>query len=219
MSSGIYAIISPSGKRYIGSAVNFKNRWQEHIRQLRKGIHHSPALQRAFVKYGEVAFQFSILEECAREQLLSFEQKHIDAWPFDQLYNICPSAGSALGVKRSAATRARISASKKGQPGWAHTAESRKRVADANRKRTLSEATRAKIAASRSGKSLTEAQRIGLGASRRTSGYNGVSYDKAQKKWTAYAQVEGRRKYFGSFATAELANAYRLYCLATLGVA
>ena len=53
ISSGIYTITSPSGNQYVGSASSFGSRWGRHLSDLRKGIHHSAQLQRAFNKYGE----------------------------------------------------------------------------------------------------------------------------------------------------------------------
>ena len=65
---GIYAITSPSGKQYIGSARSFRERWQKHLKDLRNGKHHSPGLQHAFNKYGESALRFdkiAIYRQCA----------------------------------------------------------------------------------------------------------------------------------------------------------
>lgn len=53
-----------NSKSYIGSTKSFKKRVRRHLRDLRKGKHHSIYLQRAYNKYGEENFIFSILEEC-----------------------------------------------------------------------------------------------------------------------------------------------------------
>lgn len=106
--SGIYEIRNLiNGKRYIGSAVQFRKRWAEHRRDLKKERHHSAALQRAWLKYGPSSFQFSIIEFCPPEQLIAREQVHIDV---ASDYNICKTAASTLGVKPSAETRAKLSA-------------------------------------------------------------------------------------------------------------
>ena len=105
MASGIYKITNTTnGKVYVGSAVNFNNRWKEHVRELRKGKHHSSALQNAWNKYGEDNFEFSIIEECERTRkvLLGREQYWIDT--LDSVangYNIAKTAGSQLGMKQS----------------------------------------------------------------------------------------------------------------------
>ena len=105
MASGIYKITNTTnGKVYVGSAVNFNNRWKEHLRELRKEKHHSSALQNAWNKYGEDNFEFSIIEECERTRkvLLGREQYWIDT--LDSVangYNIAKTAGSQLGMKQS----------------------------------------------------------------------------------------------------------------------
>jgi group I intron endonuclease len=105
MASGIYKITNTTnGKVYVGSAVNFDTRWKEHARELRKGTHHSSALQNAWNKYGEENFEFSIIEECERTRkvLLGREQYWMDT--LDSVakgYNIAKTAGSQLGMKQS----------------------------------------------------------------------------------------------------------------------
>lgn len=61
-----------------------------------------------------MAFQFLILEECAREVLLDREQFYIGK--FNAVhggYNVLPIAGSSIGQKRTDETRAKISANVK----------------------------------------------------------------------------------------------------------
>lgn len=105
LKSGIYRITNKAnGKIYIGSAVNFSQRWGMHLHQLRKGSHHSVLLQRAFNKYGEESFLFEKILLCEKSELIFYEQIKLDEYkPYDPLigYNICTNAGSSLGVKMS----------------------------------------------------------------------------------------------------------------------
>jgi hypothetical protein len=98
MVSGIYKIThKDSGKLYIGSAQNISIRWGFHKRALRKKKHHSPLLQRSWDKYGEDAFEFSVIVWCERDQLLKVEQHYIDLYQsYEPLrgFNICRFAGS-----------------------------------------------------------------------------------------------------------------------------
>jgi hypothetical protein len=100
--SGIYQIACvPTGKIYVGSAVNMKKRWYEHRRALRKGCHRNPYLQNAWAKYGEANFEFSILELAPVEHLTQAEQEWITSSGCidkDIGFNICETAGSPGGT-------------------------------------------------------------------------------------------------------------------------
>lgn len=114
MPSGIYEIVNKSnGKRYIGSAVNIDRRFNEHRSKLRRGVHHSVILQRAWNKNGEESFTFSTLVLCAKDELIAFEQGCIDA--FAPMYNVCPTAGSSLGRALSVATKEKIAVKARGR--------------------------------------------------------------------------------------------------------
>lgn len=105
--SGVYAFTSPSGGRYVGSAVDIVRRRNQHLVALRRGTHCNPVLQKAFNKYGESNIKFEILMRCAREEVVATEQQFIDS--LKPRYNIAKVAGSTLGTKRTAEQRARRS--------------------------------------------------------------------------------------------------------------
>ena len=109
MRSGIYQITNQTnGKRYIGSAVNIRKRWTNHLFALRHQQHPNRHLQAAFDKYGETAFVFSTLEHIENAlQLIPREQYFLDMLKPE--YNISPTARSALGVRRSPETRKKMS--------------------------------------------------------------------------------------------------------------
>lgn len=132
MKSGIYEIVSPSGRRYIGSAVNINRRWTRHRTELKGGYHGNAPLQRAADKYGLSGLQFNLLLVCRPDDLLMYEQLTIDGLMPE--YNLAPIAGSSLGIKR--------------------TEEFKRKVSDAGRRRIVSEETRAKIGAAHRGKKL-----------------------------------------------------------------
>lgn len=96
---GIYSITNTvSGKVYIGSTVDFDTRWAYHRSRLRCNKHDNSYLQRSWDKYGECAFEFSILE-CLDdfEKLIEVEQFWMDAYREEgrELYNIGKCAYSA----------------------------------------------------------------------------------------------------------------------------
>lgn len=110
--SGIYEIVNlVNGKRYVGSAVDTRKRWQDHRSYLRRGAHHCHILQKAWRKYGEAAFEFRVLEICDPSELIVREQAAIDILKPE--YNICPLAGSSRGVRHTAEARANMSAAQK----------------------------------------------------------------------------------------------------------
>lgn len=116
--SGIYCIrCTQNGKVYIGSAVWVAKRWRGHREALRNGAHHSPLLQRAWNKYGEEAFEFSVLMACEKGDLITVEQSFIDRFRSadrNHGFNINPVAGSNLGRKFTAEQRKRMSAARLG---------------------------------------------------------------------------------------------------------
>ena len=112
--SGIYSITHiPTGKVYIGSAVNIGKRWLNHLNDLRKGIHHSKHLQHAWNRYGEGSFLFSMLELVPDiDSLVKVEQDWLDVYQsYDDRcgYNLCEIAGNRLGQRHSEYTKAVIS--------------------------------------------------------------------------------------------------------------
>ena len=64
MGRGIYKINNViNNKFYVGSAVDLKRRKTRHFSELRTGKHKNRHLQAAWVKYGEQAFVFVVVEE------------------------------------------------------------------------------------------------------------------------------------------------------------
>ena len=113
--SGVYEIVNiVNGKRYIGSAYRVSKRWDTHKYQLRGGVHHSRALQRAWNKYGEAKFEFRLLLICGRDMCRFYEQRCLDS--FAPAYNIALVASAPMaGRKHSDATRAAMSSASKGR--------------------------------------------------------------------------------------------------------
>ncbi len=108
MNTGIYEIVNTvNGKRYVGSSVNLRKRWDGHRFKLRKGAHHSPYMQASWNKYGEASFVFRPLLICDQANLLVYEQILIDGMRPE--FNVLQTAGSRLGAKSSKETRDRLS--------------------------------------------------------------------------------------------------------------
>lgn len=126
--SGIYKIQNKiDGKFYIGSAVCLKRRWMDHRKLLRKAKHFNRHLQFAWDKYGESSFEYLVVEECSKEDLIKTEQSHIDK-NIGRIYNLNLVANSQMGKEVTQATRDKISAANKGR---IVTDEHRKALSDA----------------------------------------------------------------------------------------
>lgn len=75
--SGIYAIKNKTNNKiYIGSSKSVYYRWkQQHKPELIKNKHYNKYLQNAWNKYGEMEFEFKVIEEC-KESMLDEREGH-----------------------------------------------------------------------------------------------------------------------------------------------
>lgn len=170
--SCIYKIqsISHPERCYIGSAIDIKERWARHYKDLKRGCHHSIKMQRHYDKYGKEDLVFSILISCDTNNLIENEQFFIDV--YNPYFNTCKKAGSLLGCRWTVSdeTKKKISEIKKGQIPWnkgktglyKHSEESLKKMSIAQKGnkssvgRILSKGTKDKIRIAHLGKKLTE---------------------------------------------------------------
>lgn len=121
----IYAIRNRvNGHAYIGSTNGYKARWQTHRSTLRRKIHHSFVLQRAWDKYGEDAFEFKILLVCPSELRVFYETRLITL----ETYNV-------LRTPKESGVRG----------GWTHSAEFKAKMSALHKGKQLSEEHRAKL--------------------------------------------------------------------------
>lgn len=116
--SGIYQILNTWTEIfYIGSAIDLNSRWSQHKWELKNNRHGNTYLQRSWNKYGELSFEFILIEVCPKEKLIECEQSWIEklnACDKSIGYNMRPRAASNLGIKWTDAHKAKISASKRG---------------------------------------------------------------------------------------------------------
>lgn len=158
MVSGIYAIVNiVNDKIYVGSAVNFSERWRLHNLALSKNKHHNRHLQAAYNKYGKDSFIFVVIEY-TKVWLLEREEHWIntlDSTNIEIGYNICKATRNRHGVKISEETRVKLIASHLRNK---HSEETKARMSESkigntiNNGRKWSAETVAKRAASNTGK-------------------------------------------------------------------
>lgn len=108
--SDIYAIKNlVNNKMYIGSSKSAIRRKYFHFYQLKKGIHHSSHLQRAYDEYGKDMFSFYILEECEepirKERELFYIEKY-NCFHRDYGYNVYEPNGDKFACSKE--TKAKL---------------------------------------------------------------------------------------------------------------
>lgn len=149
MTSGVYQILNTvNGKCYVGSSVRIEKRWLTHKSNFNMGTHPSKKLSNAVAKYGILAFEFSVLEECQPECVLAREEHWIAVKNATAKgYNTRFVPYSNLGIKVSDETKAKQSVASKGRK---HTPETiaRQSAAQSNR----SDETRKKQSEAQKGK-------------------------------------------------------------------
>jgi group I intron endonuclease len=173
MTAGIYRIVARrEGKPelfYIGQAIDLDRRERDHFRHLRSGRHDNPRLQAVFDKYGEAIFVFERILICSGDTLANYEQNILDFYVDTvgrHLLNICQKCvTSSAGVRRSADTRARMSAAKKGKPGRLWSIESRLKVSSTKKGIPPSAATIKAGIEARTGSSASTITRARMSAS------------------------------------------------------
>jgi group I intron endonuclease len=75
---GVYKIENAlNNKMYIGQSIDVHSRWGYHIRALNNGTHYNDHLQRAWNKYGQDNFVFSVIERCSELDLDNKEMYYI----------------------------------------------------------------------------------------------------------------------------------------------
>ena len=143
MVAGIYRLFcTVSGKSYVGQSVNVARRVEGHFKGLHEDRHPNTHLQRSFNLHGHDAFSCEILEYCDKEMLAEREQYWIDHYGFENLYNMCPAAGSSAGLKHSDEARRNMSEAHKGKT---HSEKTCQRIGEAHKGKKYSDETRQRI--------------------------------------------------------------------------
>jgi group I intron endonuclease len=190
VASGIYAIRNKTnGKVYIGSSVSISRRWAGHRCGLRRGHHHAPRLQRAWLKYGEAAFDLVVLEYCARECLQATEQAWIDALRAadpSHGYNQSREANTRLKLGHivTPETRAKLAEFQRSRAGWKHSEEALAKISAASSQQMSTQDNRARVAILHLAHKADFRERISLNHPRR-------KLDEAQARSVKARLMEG----------------------------
>jgi group I intron endonuclease len=146
--TGIYKIQSKliPDRIYIGSALDIKQRWRNHLSALRKNRHHSGKLQNHYNKYGESDLVFFIISVCSEIDLLTFEQFYLDS--ISPYFNILLKAGSPKGMIHSEETKNKISIKLR---GILRSSETKTRMSKGHSGKVYSEDSRRRMSKSHKG--------------------------------------------------------------------
>lgn len=116
MMIGIYAIVNRINDRvYIGQSINVRDRLAHHKSSQKHGRHENDYLQKSWNKYGEMHFDFIVLQECEETYLDELECYYIEL--FDSInrnkgYNL--ASGGNQNKHMSETSRLKMSKAKIG---------------------------------------------------------------------------------------------------------
>ena len=161
---GVYKITNTiTGDYYIGSSDKIKERIQHHIHALNNGYHRNPYLLRAWNKYGEKAFEFTVILLCDVDHKLYFEQGLLNL--LKPVYNIATNVSApTTGLHRSEETRAKISEANRRRIHSPCSEETKRKLSIAMTGKHPTEEQRSNISAGLIGKHRTEEQKCNMSA-------------------------------------------------------
>lgn len=134
--TGIYKITSPTGRIYIGQAIDIKERFGDYknLQSMKSQIR----LYRSLEKYGVESHIFEVIEECSREELNCRERFWQD------FYDVLGENGLNCILQECNEFRKELSQ------------ETKDKIGNANRGRIVSDETKKKMSEKRKGKKLSK---------------------------------------------------------------
>lgn len=142
---GIYRILNPNGKSYIGQSVDIESRWNKY-KKYPHDIKNQTKIYNSILKHGIENHRFEILEECTVDRLNILERKYQDL--FNSVAKGLNCKATSLDEKSgylSEETKTKISIANKGRefsPEWktriSKALKGRKKPVEVENKRLIS---------------------------------------------------------------------------------
>ena len=117
--SGVYLILNlVNNKKYVGAALNIKNRFRQHRHDLKNKKHGNRYLQNSWDKYGETVFEFKVLQYVEDIKELIIVENNWIKW-LDCIapkgYNVRLDANNNIGIKHTDQTKLNMSIAHRGK--------------------------------------------------------------------------------------------------------
>jgi group I intron endonuclease len=187
--TGIYKILSPTGKVYIGQSFDIIQRWR--VYKCVNKTSPKNNINRSFLKYGYTNHLFSIVHELpidvSKEVITDYEQFYMDRYKDCgfTLLNICPAAGSSLGFRFSEESKLKL---RKARANRIFTDVTKKRISDALKGVKKSDLHKKKISEVNLGKKLSDCTRKKMSEAKK-----GVKFSEEHKRNLSLSVSSGRK--------------------------
>lgn len=180
----IYKIVNlMNNKVYIGKSVHTLKRFTDHKNKLNKRKHKNKHLESAWIKYGQDAFKFVIIEICTENELDLKEKYWIKEYKStDRLYGYNKMEGGNGGALIGEALK-KMTKTHRNNPriytqeekdiiskqnmGRKHSDETKQKISETHKGRPKSEEHRKKLAAALSGKKLSKKHKENMSRARK----------------------------------------------------
>lgn len=175
----VYSHTSPSGKVYIGQAVNVKRRWGtngEHYRTKKKnGEYIQPVFARAIDKYGWKNFEHKVLLDGQTKEAADYAERYLISWYKHQglSYNITEGGEGTCGAKHALSEERKkaiaiFMQTNHPMKGKHHTQETKDKISKASKGRKLSEERRQQMSLVSKGRKHSEEAKLKLSEYKKT---------------------------------------------------
>jgi group I intron endonuclease len=189
-------------KSYIGFAVDFEKRKNEHIKQMQYARTY---FHRALIKYGLDNFEWTILKEDATlEDEIILIREHETFWTLEKGYNLTLGGEGLLGHIKTEETKEKLRKAHLGKKPTENQLKTLRENAKKMQEIGHTEETKKKISDSLKGKPLTEEHKKNISLNHASKKETGSYYQSEEYKEKMSKSLKGKKR------TPEAIEKYRL---------